>query len=410
MKLIFSLLQILVLVIALGIPLESESVERQSRETGIPAELLQAFYSLSNRNGRFGPEWTFSSAELIDIGRDITVVWNDPNATQEQRDVLNAKENTLRENILAKWKQEIARVCLDCRIERVAAAKEGGPPEAKVYFGNQWIHIGKDPWVFETTGSPYSGDELVGHARTLNAILFLGAQKAGLKPHWRVGGGHRHIEDSSFFNGDLRVYVNFFVFIANNPEMFMGPLALDFTNSPPFALMEDEQKSALETVLREVEAGEITTIPEFKQAIKDRVYTKTFFYTRNQQMRPWKHHAFNVAHEVTSEIRAFRPQADIAHEMAIDVLLLAMRNHAASTPGYIKYKRKNYRDQVEVTMDRGMQTYTLKTSPAGVRAEYHKMLKTIGLNTPFFRNMSAEDFDKQLKAEALTECKRATAQ
>ncbi len=362
-------------------------------------EVLEALLSLEDHSGRFGPEWTFTNDQMVESGREITVLHNAQNPDPEARKRADLADFQLRNQILDKWIAAIRKNCPSCQIE-VSEGNAESLRKARVIYGEgRWIEIAKDPWVFEVTGSPFTTDDLLQNSQVMENILWKSALEASLKPHWRVGGGHRHIEDSTFFKGDLRTYVNFFTFIANNPEMFMGPLGFDFTNSPPLALLADEQKQAFVQVLHDVEKGQITTIPDFKKAIKERVYTGTFFYTVNQQLRPWKHHAVNMAHEVTTEIRSFRPQADLASEMAIDTILLAIRNYAGKHQGLIPYVQKNYRNQVDVSMDRGMQTYTLKISPAFVHKQFVEMLGKIGLDKPFFRNLSGDDFEKQLAAE-----------
>lgn len=318
--------------------------------------------------GRTGSEFSVTNETMIQLGREATVTGSDEAELNLYRYRLSS---------LKKWQAEIKKVCPNCTTSL-------DPSQDKLsmlveFDTNRWIKIAADPWIFEITGSPLDLVDLKYYRNVLQSIIWDAAKSAaGLEPHFRVGGGHIHIEDVTFFRGDAKAYRNYVVLMANNPEIFMGPFGMEFLNAPPLALLSDDQRAKFAEVISEFDRNP-TTIQELKAKIVEKVYTRPFFIKGNQEREPWKYYAVNHSHKHTTEKRGFRPQKNIDQHIRIVEFLMAARDYAVNQKEPVAYVNKNYRANAQVQTEFGMENHTHNVPAKQIESAFRSLILQLSL-------------------------------
>lgn len=281
----------------------------------------------------FGAEWTFTNQNLIDAGRKK----GDTN--------IPTRENEIARDQLAF---KIAQSCTACRVEM-----RGNPngPDVRTYRINYpdgtWVDIGVDPWVIELNATPMTAEEYLNQSKKFQQI-FSFANELGYKAHFRIGGGHIHIDVLSAFGGSELAARNFIVDLMNRPELAMGALNKDYLNAPPLAILKGNQRKNFIKKLHMYDDGKLT-FKNFIMAINNRVYTSTFYSGFNSTGTK-KFQAINLTRttknpgESTIELRFLRPQKSFEDFILLLRLFEARIEKIKQIDHPIIYNPKSYPD------------------------------------------------------------------
>jgi len=208
----------------------------------------------------FGPEWELTSADLQEApefhGGPA------PNCPEKQAQML--------------FVEKIRERCqkLDCTVT-------GKPGKWDTDFTVQftdgwWFKVSYDPAVVEITAKPSTLEELTAREALLDDAIFATGAELGLKPK-ADSSAHVNFGVNSAFDGDPELFLRFFVDYANHPDLTMGSLGYDDPeNSPPLALLKQQQRDALQEIIREFYTGQFKTVAALARAIQDRVYTSSY--------------------------------------------------------------------------------------------------------------------------------------
>lgn len=130
------------------------------------------------------------------------------------------------------------------------------------------ISAGRDQNVIEFRMSPMTEKEMVARSKTVQEVVFDGMKDIGLEPSMWYGSGHLNIDISTTFGNDIRFLKNFIVDYHNHPALAEGILESDFYNALPMSMYPENAKNEFEKLLRQVDAGEIQSMPELVERMQ----------------------------------------------------------------------------------------------------------------------------------------------
>lgn len=331
--------------------------------------ILILITSLAIAAGRSGPEWTFTSDELIELGR-IRDTMSLPKVSEGH--------DQYQQKMLSLWAREIKLACPDCTIK-----KSNGVfsiDQLRVQISEKvWFEISHDPWVLEVTASAMDKKSFSQHSGLFQKLIWDSAKKIGLNPHSRVGGGHIHLEIKSFFGEDRNLFRNFLVDLANHPELFLGALGFDLLNAPPVAVLFGKQKQNFEGILAEFDKGSMN-INKLMAQINSEVYNETFYdHYPHQQHNPEKYQAVNLLHDKTIELRGINPQQSAHIHFLLLQLFEARIEYLKKQTGLIPYKKKDYSSMVNSHTVRGMEFHSSSIDPIFIEQKARSYIQESGL-------------------------------
>lgn len=200
---------------------------------------------LAHSGGLFGPEWTFTDSELLE---DMS-----PNRMERKQ---RRKLNSL---LLA-----IQELCKNvCEVENSKVRLKSNP---EIYFD-----IVFDNNVLEVRATPLTSETFQKHQYFFQKFLFKPAFKIGLKPHWRIGGGHIHLDVETHFRNNPLLIRNFIVDLVNHPELFLGVFGFDLLNAPPLQVLDPKFTEGFQRILNAFDSKDIN-IDQFIKATNEIVY------------------------------------------------------------------------------------------------------------------------------------------
>ena len=351
--------------------------------------------SLTLAAGRSGPEWTFTSDELIELGR-----------INDSATVFNSSEGQERfqNRMLSQWAREIKLACPSCKIKKQGSIFSISRFHVQV-SEDVWFEVSRDPWVLEVTASPMNKTTFAKHSEVFQKLVWNIAEKIGIRPHSRVGGGHIHLEIESFFGNDRNLFRNFLVDLANHPELFLGALGFDLLNAPPMAILFGKQKQNFEKIILEFDKGTMS-INELMAKINFEVYNETFYdpYT-HQQHNPEKYQAVNLSHKETLELRGISPQGSAYIHFLLIQLFEARIDFLKKQPGLIPYNKKDYSSSVHSFSVRKMEFHTSNIDPSLIEQKARSYIQESGLNWSDYSGLVLKNLST-VQAQA-TSCKTA---
>ncbi|MGZ3771730.1 MAG: hypothetical protein ACXVCP_18390 [Bdellovibrio sp.] len=333
-------------------------------------------------NGRSGPEWTFTNEKLIELGRQREQNRNSQGALQH---------DNYQKELLNKWINVIKDKCNQCIF------KEKNTSFEVQFAPGLHFTIAKDPWILEVTGSPMTLSELTKNQDLLQHLIWDTAAEVNLKPHSRIGGGHIHLEISSFFNNDRLLFRNFIVDLANHPELFLGGIGFDLLNAPPIAILNDRQRRKFAELVNKFDQGQMS-IPDFIDEIERDVYNHTFYpQYPHQRAYPQKYQAVNLSHSFTIEIRGIRPEISANHYIKLITLFQNRIDYLKKIQTPILYNNKNYSSQVNTTTERSLELHTTVIPSEIIEKVTRDYVEGSNLKWPDYEELMTEDLKLRRK-------------
>lgn len=176
-----------------------------------------------------------------------------------------------------KFVQSMQQQCLVLKCEVLEVTGKWGVDDYRVqYKDGWWFKISIDPGCVEITFKPSTDDELKARTKLINDHIFGTARNLDMT----VNEKHMHHFNFSvrhMFQDSGKEFLKFFVDYSNHPELALGGLGKDYLNAPPLALLGDEQRKGLQSVIERFNKNEIQTIGHIAYEIMTSVYTKTFY-------------------------------------------------------------------------------------------------------------------------------------
>lgn len=343
------------------------------------ATSLQTASALA-KSGLAGPEWTFTNDALMTASRE----------SENEQDWTAV--NRLSSSLMSRWRQIIAEKCGSCVI------KTSDDAFRVEVSGDVWFKVANDPWVLEVTGSPMTAGQFKKLERSLQTLVWDTAKEAGLEPHYRIGGGHIHLDISTFFGDDAVLFRNFMVDLANNPELFLGALGFDLLNAPPLATLPKRQRAMFEKVIMEFDT-EPTSLDELKGRIRREVYTKTlnFGYYAHPIKNPDKYQAVNLNHHETVEIRGLRPQPSAEYHLKLVKLFQARLAYLKTLKKPLKYENTDYTRLVAAHTIDAMQSYSVNVEPKWIEKQFRSYVEKAGLNWTDYKDMTTVELKNEMR-------------
>lgn len=285
-------------------------------------------------SGTFGPEFTFTNETLVNEGNKALNKALD--AGKHPSEALKTEFNMAKYQNFKEILEEKCRIRKDCTTS-IGYDKHG--ENIRVTYQDGWyFEVGIDMCVIETQTKPGRIADFIYNKNRLEEDLWQVAESLDLRPHYRAGQGHVHIGLSAF-NNDPILLRNFFVDYSNRPELAFGALGNHLGNSPPIAALKPEQREGLQTALKQFDALETKTIPDFVRLITRNVYTAS-------TIEGWDgadyYHAIRLERSMrinsasTIEIRAFRPQQTV-DQFILQLELLQSRINFLRAKPLIQY-------------------------------------------------------------------------
>ncbi len=326
--------------------------------------VLTLFFSLKawSTGGLFGPEWTFYNPRINDsysIG-----------------------------NSLSKISKIIKSKCHHCKFKGYLSFTLDGFDYFLTY----------DSPVIEIKASPMTTRQIKDQLQNIQ-LIFDSVKKEGFKPHYRLVGGHIHLDKRTHFKNNILLFRNFLVDLYNNSELFMGALSHDYLNAPPLAVLGKESKRELKSLLKEVDKS----ILSHKEITFDYHYLLNRInydvYGIHSDSLPLesggggrKYQAVNLNHEDTIEVRGFQPQQSAEHYLKMTLLLEARLKYLSQFKKPIPYKEKHYEEKISWTWDRKKNLHAYKTSLSSglIISVYRNYVEESGLNWNEYKQYIAD--------------------
>ncbi len=249
----------------------------------------------------FGPEWTFTNAQLMNTSKMDASAW-------ETLQALSVK-------ILAK--------CPTCQ-QKISF------PEIEIRINQDVsIRLTPDSRVIEINAAPMTISVMRAHRDLLQELVWNSAAELGLKPHVRVGGGHLHIQkpyqpqldtvlrvqrpfswihrlfknapehefSSTIENPDILLMRNFLADLWKRPALFLGALGFNLRAARPLSSYSSNLLDSIHRKVTEFDRGEMG----IESLIR---YHNTLLSPSGDS----RNLAINLEHAQTIEIRGLRPQ------------------------------------------------------------------------------------------------------
>lgn len=249
---------------------------------------------------KFGPEFNFTNPVILEAANHVP------------SNIVNNPENEKVVDLLA---QHYSKVCVDCTV--LNYRNRYGVRSVRVTFSDGWhFDVITDPGVVEINTSPMTVNDVARLSERMNEFIFNPIYQLGLRPandffnDW--AGGHIHVDLKTAFGNDLSLFRNFIVDYTNHVELAHRIFGNDHHFAPSIQALDPEQKMAFDRLIKEVDAGGVTSIQRFAQRLQQEVY-----YRNPHGHTAKKHQALNVTRISditiedryrTLEIRAFRSQ------------------------------------------------------------------------------------------------------
>lgn len=312
-------------------------------------------------SGLFGPEWTFTNDEVISIGH-------------------------LSSSKLIHFKKTwIERLKVECR--EICVVSETGKVHLRV-DPSVFFQIGHDPLVLEVTATPMTVDQFKMHQNFFQRFVFDMASEIGLQTHWRIGGGHIHMDLKSHFAGDSFLFRQFIVDIANNPELFMGFFGLDLLNAPPISTLSIGAQDKFGAIIDEFDRGEMS-IKLLVKRIRQEVYSESPVLQESvpYDERTHRYHLMNLNHvPKTVELRGFGPQQSTQHYLDLIELLHLRMEFLKSVKKKIKLKIPDYHDQYTYEALYGIHSYRVRVPKEVIDRKARDWVQECGGSWPRIQN------------------------
>ena len=346
------------------------------------------------QEGRFGPEWTFIAREIVE----------------------NSSESRLSETkfslLQKRWIEAIKKECPSCIIKHhepiyllsfIIKRHNIYLDQTQQLKQRPFFSIDTDPLVFEVNAPPHSIKEFEKNKHLFQKLVFDTAKKVGLEPHYRIGGGHIHLDKKTHFKGNDLLLRNFIVDTMNHPELFMGALSHDYLNASPLAILHRTSRENFIKILKEYDKDR--NIENFLTKINYDVYNNIHginreFSKRNDsiKVRDSKHQVLNFLHEDTIEFRGFQPQKSAEHYLSMLKLLEGRLHYLSQFDTPIAYEQKDYERDFNVKVS-GMYSskihnYETRVPVGKILNIYRKYVEESDLNWDDYKHYLA---DKRLK-------------
>lgn len=314
-------------------------------------------------NPLFGPEWTFTNDDLIERSKNFP----DEFFTSDF-------------SYLEKWAKVIKKKCLNCRI-----LPQKYLNKITIYLDNdRWIKLGIDYSVLEVNTSPMTIDQLYIYENQLQDLIWDSAKEIGFTPHWRIGGGHIHIDIESAFNSNPLLQRNYLADTFNNPELYMGALSYDYLNAPPLAILSqyiiDQVKNKF--LLYDTNKINIQTLIE---SIK-----KIFGYSGLIEVHQ-KYHELSFWTYNTFENRGHRPQTSIKEYILKAKLLKHRIDYLKSIKTTLPLNIPNYSNLITVNKSQGIYSYHTNLKRSFILDKFKKYVTEIGLRWEEYLDIVTEE-------------------
>lgn len=156
---------------------------------------------------------------------------------------------------------------------RVVRGKWG--EESIVTFRNTgwWIRISWDPGVVEIATSPSALEDIEKNMANLKVLYDLASQ-SNLKPDEDLA-GHFNIGVETAFEGNVELFMRFFMDNINHPFLFLGALGRDIGNAPTVSILKPEQRAAMADIVADFNRTPTRSIRILARTIERRVYSST---------------------------------------------------------------------------------------------------------------------------------------
>ena len=293
------------------------------------------------QEGRFGPEWTFIDREIVE----------------------NSSESHLSKANLAslqkRWIEAIKKECPSCIIKRHKPLYFLSfiTKRHDIYLDQKqqrpFFSIDSDVLVLEVNAPPHSIKEFEKNKALFQKLVFDAAKKVGLEPHYRIGGGHIHLDKETHFKGNGLLLRNFIVDTMNHPELFMGALSHDYLNASPLAILHRTSREKFIKILEECDKK--SNIKDFLVKIHYQIYNNIYglakeFSERDRKIKltDSKYQVLNFLHKDTIEVRGFQPQKSADHYLLMLKLLEGRLRYLSQFDTPIAYKEKDYEKDFSV--------------------------------------------------------------
>ena len=312
----------------------------------------------------FGAEWTFTNQSTIDS-------------------FAKGDKFDDRLELRDKWIDKIMQKCPNCQTNGSKVILPDG----------LWFEITKDLWVLEVNAKPMTLAEIRKYKDILQALVWDCASEVGLTPHYRVGGGHIHLDIKGHFKNNHTLFRNFIVDIFNHPELFMGAFSLDYLNAPPFALLGENAIQSFARALDRYDRGEMSFNLWLSAILKSYRLSEDFGTTRIGDI---KFHVLNFDHSETLEIRGFRPQVSAEHFLLLAEILSSRIKILESHDGYVPFNPKNYFEKVATVSFGGMELYRTQVDPQLVVKTLTSYLHSAGVDPLSYATYVTEELKNKI--------------
>lgn len=334
---------------------------------------FMTFLSLNGKaaigDGLKGPEWTFTSRQII-------------HGQNGQIDVEVSRA-------LRDWALIIKKKCPDCIIHR----PEGMLVQTVNLPNGYWFQMFQEACCIEVNAKPTSTNDFRKIKDIVQSLVFDSAREAGLKPDRRVGGGHIHLDVDTNFNGNDLLRRNFAVDTFNHSPMFLGALSLDILNAPPMSILGSDAHLALQKVLAEFDSG-LINFEQFKVKIRKQVYPLTKVRVESSSVhKPHKYQQLNFDHAGADEFRGFPPQISADHYLdmmhLLDSRIAALEKIKSPIP-FVPVDQSNQYTSKQHPRT-GIHTYTVSVPNSIIVDSYRDYVEGAGLDWNHYSGWMVRD-------------------
>lgn len=282
----------------------------------------------------YGAEFVLTTSE---IETTTHIFKNDPYNSPEKKTQL-----TMVEFIRAKCK---AAKCVVVEVEGKY------DKDYMVHFEDGfWIKYSFDPGCVEIMFKPSTLETIKQNESRINEYVFESGKS--LNMHVPKGaGGHVNFGVRSIFENNTEAFLKYFVDYANHPDLTLGGLGYNIRNAPPLSVLKEENRTALNKIIKDFYAGKIKSVQEAARRIQNEVYISSYFA---EWGAPEHYQAVGLKYvnqtdlnekDAPMELRGIRAQSEAADFIKMAELIearVAYLNKNVSSIIYNETKKKVY--------------------------------------------------------------------
>lgn len=312
----------------------------------------------------FGPEWTFTRADLAD-----------PNRTHLLGPLLYQYQRAL-----------------------VPGAHKGSTLHGKVYYDPSFtLELGLDPGVVEVQATPQNLEQWKKRAPVLQNELFdLMKTAVGLTPHEIEGAGHVNMGLAGVFDQNVKLFRNFVIDFLNNPgvSVVLGHQPSDKRDAEHFSERPSDIRNEFIQELSTIDASmdqrsEVDSFFKYHRFFEHGPLSAGDKYValglRGSLQKGYYGQRAGAAPDARFEIRTLRPQATMDDFIKVIEIFHARVEFLKRSPGLVSFQDpKPIRDGYLA-----LKHYYFYLTEAGLEYERYKSLMP-----PAWREIPLEDFLK----------------